>query len=213
VCTLAIGGHEYITQRWYECRTCNLVGKLGCCEACAKTCHRGHHVIDKGVCNSCLCDCGSGECGHCMCQNSAPDWTKTCTLVRSGKCLCEQTSYVCIDCDTVVCAACAKRCHRGHTKQPGPSPCFCQCADLGTCRCCPKRALRPHCTYVETRGTECHQSMWRCQTCRELSQNFICEYCAQTCHQGHMLERLGCVEGSCQCGVNCTITKANPEHN
>ena len=66
-CTYSNTGRNYIEQKWYHCRTCGLVGDLGCCEACARTCHeqRGHDVFFDGI-GKCFCDCGAGE-GRCRC--------------------------------------------------------------------------------------------------------------------------------------------------
>ena len=64
-CTYANTGRTYIRQKWYHCRTCGLVGNLGCCEACVRSCHRGHDVSFDGI-DNCFCDCGAGE-GRCRC--------------------------------------------------------------------------------------------------------------------------------------------------
>ena len=69
LCTCATHGAEFINQRWYQCETCGLVDDLGCCEACAETCHKGHVCVYQGVGGKCYCDCGAGDgprpC-HCM---------------------------------------------------------------------------------------------------------------------------------------------------
>jgi hypothetical protein len=45
ICTYASHGAEYIDQPWYHCRTCGLVGNLGCCQGCFEACHRGHDAF------------------------------------------------------------------------------------------------------------------------------------------------------------------------
>ena len=39
-----------------KCRDC-YTGSLGCCEACAKTCHKGHRLEYVGISHA-FCDCG-----------------------------------------------------------------------------------------------------------------------------------------------------------
>ena len=71
LCTFATDGADFITQKWYHCVTCGLVGQLGCCEICARTCHKGHQVVLEGVFPGCFCDCGAGE-GRVQCQCLGP---------------------------------------------------------------------------------------------------------------------------------------------
>ena len=69
LCTCATYGTDYIDQKWYHCETCGLVGDLGCCEACAQTCHKGHVCVYDGVGSGCYCDCGAGDGPHpCQCM-------------------------------------------------------------------------------------------------------------------------------------------------
>ena len=67
LCTCATSGTAYIAQKWYHCETCGLVDGMGCCEACAQTCHKGHVCVYAGVYPNCYCDCGVGS-GPCQCQ-------------------------------------------------------------------------------------------------------------------------------------------------
>ena len=60
-CTYATHGMDYISQKWYHCKTCGLVGNLGCCELCSKVCHQGHDIEYSGILSSCYCDCGAGD--------------------------------------------------------------------------------------------------------------------------------------------------------
>ncbi|OHT14650.1 hypothetical protein TRFO_14957 [Tritrichomonas foetus] len=68
-CTIRIHGKNYVRQRWYHCKTCFLTGDLGCCQSCARICHKNHNVIFAGICESCYCDCGSGN-KNCLCMKS-----------------------------------------------------------------------------------------------------------------------------------------------
>jgi hypothetical protein len=71
LCTCVAHGTDYISQPWFDCRTCHLVEDLGCCDVCARTCHKGHDVIDCGIHSRCYCDCGDGASGVCQCLKPA----------------------------------------------------------------------------------------------------------------------------------------------
>ncbi|ELR16657.1 UBA/TS-N domain containing protein [Acanthamoeba castellanii str. Neff] len=60
VCTYAVTGPHYASQTWYQCYTCNLSGNEGCCEACARVCHKGHQLSRPRTSSSFYCDCGAG---------------------------------------------------------------------------------------------------------------------------------------------------------
>ena len=66
-CTFAQHGRNRIAQNWYNCRTCGLVGNLGCCEACAEICHKDHDISFRGIEPASYCDCGAGS-GRQPCQ-------------------------------------------------------------------------------------------------------------------------------------------------
>jgi hypothetical protein len=77
LCTSAIYGRKYISQLAFHCRTCGLVGNLGCCDVCARICHRGHDVVADGTLDAFYCDCGEGKSGQCQCLMpiaDAPDY-------------------------------------------------------------------------------------------------------------------------------------------
>jgi hypothetical protein len=59
VCTYAVTGPKYAAQNWYHCYTCNLSGNEGCCEVCARVCHRGHHLSRQKYSAQFFCDCGA----------------------------------------------------------------------------------------------------------------------------------------------------------
>ena len=60
-CTYAIHGTNYISQKWFYCRTCGLYSSSGCCEACSIICHHGHDVEYHGIEAKSYCDCGAGD--------------------------------------------------------------------------------------------------------------------------------------------------------
>ena len=66
-CSYEEHGRRFISQKFYHCETCGLVGSLGMCEACMQVCHAGHQISDGSVHASCYCDCGAGAKG-CQCQ-------------------------------------------------------------------------------------------------------------------------------------------------
>lgn len=67
LCSYRITGVTHVVQPWYRCLTCKLgsaetdtlTDPFGCCEACAKICHKGHDVQFQRV-TVCYCDCGAG---------------------------------------------------------------------------------------------------------------------------------------------------------
>lgn len=63
-CTYLRTGPHYYVQKWYHCRTCNLIDNEGCCEVCKDTCHAGHNVdLTDFTTSVFFCDCGaSGNC-------------------------------------------------------------------------------------------------------------------------------------------------------
>ena len=154
-CTYNRTHNHYVRQPFYDCVTCGLVNGLGCCEACAKICHRGHQLVYRGVLES-FCDCGEGKthsCVHCKClkvpANQAPyvnqnaQQTSTCTFVRTGRNMVEQNLYTCVTChfrlNQCICESCAKVCHHGHDLRCiGKCIGFCDCGagELGMrCKC------------------------------------------------------------------------------
>jgi hypothetical protein len=214
VCTCAIHGKDPVSQPRFHCRTCNLLGNLGCCEVCARFCHRGHDVVTDGTSSRCLCDCGDGQAGACQALTPPPPVGSTCSRARTGKCNCHQQTFECVTCHIVeekgICEVCARICHAGHTLRPVEDGRrnFCACPDSISCKCCPKAAGAPHCTFVETRRIPISQRMWKCRSCTDLADRPICEHCAKACHSRHIVEPLGDVEGYCRCGIKCTITPA-----
>jgi hypothetical protein len=61
-CTFATTGRDFVYQPVWHCRTCGLVGEIGCCAACALICHEGHDVyFDPSNKGRFYCDCGAGD--------------------------------------------------------------------------------------------------------------------------------------------------------
>jgi len=67
LCSCVEHGAAPFVQPHYQCRTCGLVGDLGCREACAKECHVGHDCDRVRTGASIVCDCGAGT-GRYVCQ-------------------------------------------------------------------------------------------------------------------------------------------------
>lgn len=61
VCTYATLGRQYTPQHYFHCADCGLMGTRGCCETCARNCHRGHNVKYAGMAKKFYCDCGDGS--------------------------------------------------------------------------------------------------------------------------------------------------------
>ena len=115
VCSYAFHDKTKIHQKWFHCRTCGLTADkdLGCCEACAYSCHRGHDVyFDR--CMQCHCDCGP-NCAPNPCQ-CLP--RHGCTFFVTNKTDMRQQMFVCRTCglngDNKICAQCAMTCHKDH---------------------------------------------------------------------------------------------------
>ncbi|OHT14173.1 hypothetical protein TRFO_03247 [Tritrichomonas foetus] len=60
VCTFSFTGVSYASQQWYECFDC-FTAPEGCCEFCARHCHKHHPILDKGFAKA-YCDCGHSHC-------------------------------------------------------------------------------------------------------------------------------------------------------
>lgn len=55
-CSFPFSGKEFLHQPWFSCVTCKLVNGLGCCVACATTCHKGHDLVPQPI-SPFFCDC------------------------------------------------------------------------------------------------------------------------------------------------------------
>lgn len=117
-CTYSVAGRNYITQKWYHCRTCGLTGSNGMCEYCAKNCHQNHDIYFEGVESGCFCDCPD----HDTCKIQAPPGDHECTFETTEGTPVPQPMYHCQDCDIMfdscICQNCAIKYHQGHTLEP-----------------------------------------------------------------------------------------------
>ena len=115
VCSYALHGEEEIIQKFFGCRTCGLTEEraIGCCEACAYSCHYGHDVYFRGWSK-----------GFCNCEHCAPAPCQCfprhgCTYLVTGETPMRQQMFLCHTCglsreEEVVCAQCAMECHYDH---------------------------------------------------------------------------------------------------
>ena len=59
-CSYSHTGDDFTEQHWYNCYTCGLSWDKGCCNLCARICHKGHDVAYSRF-SSFFCDCGEGS--------------------------------------------------------------------------------------------------------------------------------------------------------
>jgi len=73
-------GNSFAPQFWYNCKTCNLVADMGCCEVCIRKCHEGHEISKGRYMGSCFCDCSNSNSGV-ICKALTPylDYTSAST--------------------------------------------------------------------------------------------------------------------------------------
>lgn len=67
ICTLSLKPVVQL-QHCLSCKTCDL---QYVCNACAEKCHRGHNLVDAGLCEQ-VCQCGLGK-GLCECRCYSPE--------------------------------------------------------------------------------------------------------------------------------------------
>lgn len=73
ICTFTLSERSYVSQNYYECRTCNLSGTQGICQSCVAVCHVGHDIEGPRPSSSFFCDCGAGDGPQpCMCLTPRP---------------------------------------------------------------------------------------------------------------------------------------------
>ena len=209
LCTAAQNGPRYIEQKWYQCKTCKLIGKLGCCEACARRCHQGHDCVYVGVVEKAYCDCGTGRAPKpCSCLGNAAT-CNTCTYFYLGRQFIGQRFYQCLTCrlpDPMgCCEVCARVCHAGHNIKLldrsipiGDCDSFCDCGESGHCICCqheqPVACLKDEAPLL-----------FHCLSC----DLFCCGYCADICHADHLLTFEG-VNANRSCHCQCRKPAPKP---
>ena len=215
ICTFAATGEKFITQNWYQCRTCKISGNYGFCEICAKKCHNGHDVYLRSSNASFFCDCPSTHKCKCLVNKQ----NLRCTYDLTYGYPVEQPMYQCEDChiidDFFICQNCAIKCHKGHKlhfigilKNK-----VCHCFDHCFCQITPRK---PFCTYVLTGKNFTKQPKFCCKTCGLVGSCGCCSVCAIYCHKGHDVQ-FHCYSGLngnplffCDCGdgfngVKCKI--------
>jgi hypothetical protein len=62
VCSFAKTGKSYVPHLVFECQTCNLRDRKGCCLVCSVKCHRNHAVSYLRFSQRFFCDCGCEGC-------------------------------------------------------------------------------------------------------------------------------------------------------
>ena len=127
-------------QRWFHCKTCEIIGENKICEQCILNCHKTHDVYFSGTGTS-ICCCGSGQTPmQCQCLPKA-----RCTYSITGNKPIEQRFYNCKTCGmTSVCENCAFTCHKSHPiSYAGKISSFCSCPQTGKCTCSNSRLQNP----------------------------------------------------------------------
>lgn len=202
-CTFAASEKTYIEQPWYHCETCGLTNSLGCCEICAKTCHKGHKVISMGISERCYCDCGSAGSRKCKCL---PIKEEVCTDDLFVGQEIKQPWYECNQCfigdPAGICQSCAIKCHHKHSlRYLGiKSSVRCVCAEESgfDCKCSHKQDV---CSFALYGKKYIRQPFYNCLTCGLVDGYGCCKVCAQKCHEGHSLVLKGQrVSSYCDCG-------------
>jgi hypothetical protein len=138
-CTYSRHGTRYIAQPWFHCRTCGLVGDMGCCQGCYQQCHAGHDAYFEKTAEACYCDCGAGD--KCQLTSKTTAGKCVCTYAQHGSQYILQPWYHCRTCELVgqlgCCQACFKLCHRGHDTFTGlvMHASYCNCGASQKCQC------------------------------------------------------------------------------
>lgn len=206
-CLDSVGSYFPIDYKVYKCNRCN----LEICEGCAKSCHKGHDLVEVGVKNAFVCGCG---------QNHFTDKKnkKHCSIESVGEMKCGdepvlyQHFFRCLDCSSdqnmLICRGCAENCHNGHhVVDCGVKKGFCCCGlkkfDQNVVKC--KSSW-----FVEFDDDKCScssgnypvlQRWFQCMTCGLYGseQQGVCASCAHRCHNGHLVLDRGVKRNKCQC--------------
>lgn len=193
-CLDTCGFTSPIEYKVFHCKNC----KMDICEACAKSCHRGHVIEEKGARMGFVCDCGKkGFPEKCYCESTGEIDT------------CYQHLYKCETCcplndSLFICKSCAEKCHSGH-----------KVIDFGIqkgcCSCGLKKLPKNNCQFrnftINENGCTVSlmkQRWFQCLNCADYGrQSFgICKQCAEKCHAGHFLIDLGVGTFQCNCDEN-----------
>ena len=140
-CTYDYDGEGKVEQLWYRCLDCwggdEVDGydssSLGCCKACARTCHRGHRLQKCGR-GEAACDCGQNNHQPAVCtahvtrQKATPQPFYTCR-----DCFSEESAEDELDGCDGICYQCMLHCHPSHeVDYLGIQSGYCRC---GTTSC------------------------------------------------------------------------------
>lgn len=201
-CTSAASGTQYISQKSYFCKTCNITGDYCICEVCARTCHNGHDVILCKNSPTSYCDCHD----KCQCfKIPSKSFKFRCTFELTYGTPIEQLMYQCKDChitgDYYICQNCAIKCHHRHNLK------YCGIVKGKHCQClnmsedCQISFRKPICTFLLTGKKYAPQPWYNCKTCGLVGSYGCCPVCAHHCHKGHEIEYRGVSSGFfCDCG-------------
>lgn len=190
----------------YHCEDCNLT----ICEGCAKTCHKGHNIVEDEIRNLFECECRKNHFkykrgkDHCSIE-----FVGQSKLGDSPACF--QHFYKCNDCNKesdgkLICQACKDICHKNHSvKDCGVMKGYCSCGahelDNGVkCKCSYYNKNEPGvCTLSKSKYPNM-QRCFQCVTCGMVNSNdqVICKSCADECHKGHVLLDRGVKRIICQ---------------
>jgi len=81
-CTFIKTGKQFVSQEFYNCRTCEFDDDQVVCPVCAQTCHANHDVTYKHFSTEGgFCDCGAGDFGAC---NAPADYQTPLHLAAAG---------------------------------------------------------------------------------------------------------------------------------
>lgn len=204
ICTFLFSGEKFIRQPWYHCRTCGLVGDLGCCSACAHYCHKGHDVVYDGVHESCYCDCGGNDNGKCKIigdQNSS--YLVRCTKLKVGQIdkPLVQRMYNCETCGlSGICEACAINCHVNHSIVfNGMKEFCCTCQNSSKCIMMLSPLLhnyRTNCDRLDLEPDDV-SACYTCYKCDKSGNKKLCETCAIKNHLNHDIHFVGYMKFAC----------------
>lgn len=205
MCTLLSTGPKPVKQDWYHCSDCFNNSKLGCCYACAVTCHKYHNTYKMGNASS-TCDCGVTSDCKLSCQSSIDTIVtqKMCSYNRFQDHYMPMTWYECSTCwggesNFGCCAFCANKHHRGHSlikHEEKPSSFFCDCGKM--------KHKQPCCTWVATGKKYVKQPWYKCHDCFQKPDEGCCYACSKKCHAGHRVQFMYISPGAfCDCGLGC----------
>lgn len=212
-CLDSVGLYFPIDYKVFKCEDCN----IEMCEGCAKSCHKGHNLVEIGVKNAFICECGKN---HFIDKMNR----KHCSVEFVGEMKCDdepaiyQHFFKCLDCDkhfeNLICKGCAENCHSGHKViDCGIKKGFCYCGSNKSNHCKISYFIdvdKDKCSR-DLKNIPVTQRWFQCMTCGLYGneKQGICISCAHKCHNGHLLLDRGVQENICQCvDINqCQLNK------